>query len=379
MELINIFFTKEPTSKEKYIALPNTIEPRVILPIVNKRAFEKGFEIHNTSSPSNKLFKRIAISFYFLLPHISSKILYPTQKLFELLEEIKYNINQKNINSNSVYVGTKNSANQKLTFQLMDSSCNIIGYVKLADNNLSASYIKNEFDVLNKITNYTLANIIYPQKLKYFSFDTYTILFLENIFEDSIYAGYEINQLNYNVSLEIAEKTKTYENLQEYYEDKKVEIKKLPLELNLIEWIIENTEVLRENAVPNVFMHGDYVPYNMKTKNDKLALIDWEYATEVGLPLFDLFTFVYQGGYQIFNIKVERLVNKILNQSNNNYSYFKKYLNKLNINEKMIRPLLIIYLAESLLLYLKRRSAPDIENNQYRGGLKYLMHISNKA
>src|SRR3989304_2586623 len=93
MELINIFFTKEPTSKEKYIALPNTIEPRVILPIVNKRAFEKGFEIHNTSSPSNKLFKRIAISFYFLLPHISSKILYPTQKLFELLEEIKYNIN----------------------------------------------------------------------------------------------------------------------------------------------------------------------------------------------------------------------------------------------------------------------------------------------
>lgn len=372
-KMINELFTKNRISKTKYIALPNAEEPRIILPIANRKVFKKGFEIHNTSSPLNRLFKNLSTNFSYLLPYFHSKILYPTQKLYELLEAIKQNINQNEISSISVYVGTKNSANQKLTFQLMDNHYNIIGYVKLADNNLSTSYIKNEFEVFSKIKKYTLVKLIYPQKQKIFSFNKYTLLFLENIFKDSIYVCYEINELLFNASLEIAEKTKTYGNLQEFYGVKKVEMKRLPLEHKLIEWIIKNIEILRENNIPIVFIHGDYVPYNMKVRNDKLALIDWEYSSESGLPLFDLFTFIYQGGYQIFNKRIKRLVDEILDKPGKNYSYFKKYLEKLNINEEMIGPLFIIYLTESLLLHLIRRSDANIKNNQFYLGLSYLL------
>jgi thiamine kinase-like enzyme len=161
--------------------------------------------------------------------------------------------------------------------------------------------------------------------------------------------------------------------LQEFYETKKADVRRTLLEPNLRELIIKNIEVLRENNIPFVFIHGDYVPYNMKVRNDKLALIDWEYSSESGLPLFDLFTFIYQGGYQIFNKKIEFLIYKILDRSGRNYNYFKKYLEKLNIDVEMISPLFVIYLTESLLLHFIRRSDADIKNNQFYHGLNYLL------
>jgi thiamine kinase-like enzyme len=375
LKAIKTFFTRENHLKRKYFALPNAKDPRVIIPLVDKNVFVKGFEIHNTSSPLNKLIKKITIRLYFYLPYIQSKVLYPTPELIFLLDELKRWINRIEISELSVYVGTKNSRNQKLTLQLMDNQHHILGYVKLADNDVSAFYLKNEFDILNRIGKYGFSKTIHPHHQKLFRIHNHTILFLENIFNKSNSAEYRMNDIIYEASLEIAKKTKANDHLKMYYKKRKDEIQKLPLEKNLINAILKRIELIECNDVPTVLVHGDYVLYNMKIKNNQLALIDWEYAKETGFPLFDLLTFYYQGGYQIYNKKAESLIDGIIDSSNKNRYYIDKYLKQMNINAKMLTPLFVAYLAESLMLYLKQRTDADVENNHYTRGLKYLMNL----
>jgi len=374
MQLLDLSFSSSRESlSRKYIALPHVDAPRVIIPISSKRAFTRGFQVHNTSSLSNRVFKVITIFLFFILPFIRSKVLYSTTSLDALLSELKVLIEKKDISEISVYVGTRNSKNQKLTVQLMDSNYNIIGYTKIADNRTSALYLKNECDLLNVIDKYGLLRVIYPRRPKYFELHKHTFLFLEDIFGKGYFTGCEITRIIFRAALELAQKTKSCEGLAAFFAERKEEIRKLPLERRLIELILKNMETVEANNVPNVLVHGDYAPYNMKIRDYSVALIDWEYATHKGLPLFDLFTFVYEGRHQILNERPKMLVNEVLRRSGNNRDYFQRYLEAVGIAAEMVVPLFILYLTESLLLSIKRREDVDIDNNHYTSGLRCLL------
>jgi len=370
--VFNTFFNTAGGSDKPYIALPNRNHPRVILPLSGKRAFVKGFQIHNTASPLNRLLRKVMIHSRTVLYLWRSRRVYPTTAFHTLLAEIQAHVDIETIRDVSVYIGTPGSANQKITIQLMDGNCDVAGFVKVADNNTAARYLKNEQNAINKLSGITIETFEYPGDLHLFNVQTYTCLHQENIFENAAACGYTLHDPVYNAALEMAQKSAVTDNLAAFYSEKSQQLNNLTKEPYIQHSLQSALEQLDKQSIHPIFIHGDFVPYNIKLKNDKLALIDWEFFRSRGFPLYDLFTFVFQGGVQILKKEPRVLVDELLTVKGNNGRFIRQYLQQLNIDGSLLKPLLLLYFAEALHHYLTLSSDADPLNNHDIAGLTYL-------
>ena len=57
--------------------------------------------------------------------------------------------------------------------------------------------------------------------------------------------------------------------------------------------------VLERTTVPSTIVHGDFVPWNLRTDGEEISAFDWEYAELDGLPLMDRTHFMIQSRYEL--------------------------------------------------------------------------------
>lgn len=367
--MINNFFQKETRDNGKYLAIPNDSNPRIIVPLTDRESFKFGLKIHNTASPKNRLINKL-ISYSFLpLNHFSSGILYGTEELEQLRDRLTKELQFKNKLCLSFYIGTANSKNRKITLQLYNKN-NIIGYAKVAYSENSKNYLQNEIDTLIKLDDIKFKGYIFPQIISKFEYYNSLVCIQKNIFSNTKQIGYNLTDELLEAYLNFIEKTKS--------NDKSIFIEKienivnslnLGNELNkkIINFIVD----IKNIDFPVSWNHGDFVPYNIKKVNYKFAVVDWEFSRESGQPFYDLFHFVYQGKYQIFNRKPISLVREILGDSNNS-KRVKQVFKLYGISEKYLKHFFVLYLVEALKYDLEIRENQKIEDNHYYIGLQYL-------
>lgn len=367
MNLDNLF-TRSSKVEREYLALPNILSPRLIVPLQNWHLFAAGLKIQNTASIKNRIIKNIILFLYpvfkLLSPHkvtITPKFEGTIQIALELWDFQKFS-------AFSFYIGTVGSINRKITILLLDTRGNSPGIIKYPLSKESAVYINNEYQVIRNLNQNRFSNLIVPKNLQTVSAGDKELLFQENIFLGVSRLGNLLNAVIVDASFELSTYTKST-GVSRYLDELLNRAFELPLDEKLSKQIQNTAQIIIDKKVPLVTIHGDFVLYNMQKKESKLALIDWEYSRP-GLPLFDLFHFVLQGKYQIEKMNVSNCIEEVFRKKN--VDYYKSYLNKLSIAEDIISELFSIYLIDALLFDIRVKSETQVKENHFYKALRLL-------
>ncbi len=346
--VLNHFFEKELGNSNCYLSLPNIETPRIIVPLKSFKTFCSGLAIQNTASIKNRIIKLMLPVLYPVFKYYNKRKLSITSNFSNELKAIYSNFNIVNAEEISIYVGTPKSSNRKLSILLMDKNGNSIGIVKYPLGRESEKFIANEYNTFCHLKNIDFSSICLPRNFDLLEINGKKILFQENIFTKTSQLKNELNYFIINASIELALNTK-HNGIKDYsvqlLDSLKVN-KEIDNKIILKVKEILNSFVL-EN-IPIILLHGDFVLYNMQTDGKKLCLIDWEYSRK-GLPLFDLFHFVFQGKYQIDKKSIEKCIKNVFYEKN--LVFYFNYLDQLMIKRELIKPLFIIYLINEMLFY----------------------------
>ena len=365
---LKVFFTKTANNNSKYLALPSAKNPRVIIPVNSRNHFKTGFDIHNTASPKNRLIKEIIKHIYPIPKLLNKNIVYETQEIDRVRIFLKNKLKISKELFFSFYIGTP-SNNQKLTIQTMDQSGAVLGYLKITDNEISESFIIKEYESSKYLNKLKYESFVYPKALFFDKINSISILFQEDISENTLSIGYKLSVPIISALSELAVKTKSQDSVSDY-------LRAIVLKFNTIiqknallfkgaELIhVWKDELLKYNF-PLVYIHGDFVPYNIRIKKSKLAIFDWEFSREHGLPGYDLFHFIFQGSYQIFKSDADKLIINILNEDSEEFSLILKYFNSFNIKKNLIPHFLLFYLIEAFLYDINIRPQNNYSKNHF--------------
>ena len=270
----------------------------------------------------------------------------------------------------SVYVGTAGSRNRKLTFRLMRSDGSSPGIVKLAMDSEAVPFIQNEYASLGFVNGLNLKEILVPQKYNTGVWQENKLIYQDNVFSGCYNTGNKLCNKIVSASAELALRTLETESTASKLNEIKAGIKAL-IKDGLLQSDFERfINSLEEKNIPLVFIHGDFVPYNIKLNDAGLILIDWEFARK-GFPLSDLFHFIIQGGYQVKSLPAEKLLKLILHNKNNK-EYFDTYLSALNLSPDLLIPLLKLYLLDALVFDSNINPAKKLSDNHFYLLLKKL-------
>lgn len=107
------------------------------------------------------------------------------------------------------------------------------------------------------------------------------------------------------------------------------------------ELIVKNIRHLKKIDFPLVYCHGDFAPYNIMKKGDKVAVFDFEYANNRELPALDLFHFIFQNAFLVNKIKIDYFAFK--NLLSKNRLWIDDYFKRIGIDDGLKQSFLIMY------------------------------------
>lgn len=368
------FFVTKGTGTNKLFPLPNKENPRIIVPITGFKEYCVGLKIHNVASIRNRILKHIVIIFYPFLKMRRSSHLFESQELSKLIEFVNSKLIDKKIYSLSSFIGT-NSNSQKLTFQLMGKNRNIIGFLKIS-NTSSQQFIKNEYEIIRYLHTQEFKHIKLPNFLFISTYKNFLISCQNNIASKSSFVGIRLNFLLLNASLELARISLNYRNTERYLTDTLGKFRSLVDSISATDQLMSyklDRYKCYLSKIPLVVVHGDFVSYNLRVNKKKLVLFDWEYARIDGIPLFDIFHFIFQGLFQINKMPINRIIDNNINASKNKKLY-KYYLDTIGIDNKLVRILFELYLIESLIFDIHNNSPKKLMESHF---FKGLLHLEN--
>lgn len=364
--ILDSIFVASWKGDRKYLSLPNISAPRLVASLQNWRIFSAGLKIQNTASIKNRIIKSIILLLYPVIKLLSSQRVSITSEFKTTIQTALELLEFKSVPEFSFYVGTSGSKNRKITIQLLDDHGTSLGFIKYPLSSESEVYIDYEYGSLRRLGQYYFSNLIIPKKFQTFSLEDGTVLFQENIFLGASRLSNSLNHLIVDASFELGNFTKTTD-VEHYLDALLKSAYELPLDETLINRISETVQIIINKRIPIVTIHGDFVLYNMQKKDSKLALIDWEYSRS-GLPLFDLYHFVFQGKYQIEKMNVFNCLKEVF--SKKNVDYYKSYLKKLSIDEDIFSFLFVLYLIDTLFFDMKVKSETQVKESHFYKALE---------
>lgn len=367
--LANYFTFLRSKSSRNYLVLPNKENPRILTSLKNFILFKRGLELHNTASLKNRLLKKLILIYYFFIRLSKKNIIAYTREIDEILKAISKTLNAPTIQISSFYIGTPDNLNRKITGQICDSGNKPIGLLKIPLCKKSSEYIENEYSSLKKIGHLKLERILLPHYFFKFEANQLSLLYEEYIFHDSKSIKLKFNRILLYAAIELAQKTIKLEK-SDYFFNLTTVLSELAIPRELYDMLLTNMEILESEKIPSIIIHGDFVKYNMRIRGEKVLLVDWEFS-RVGLPLFDLFHFVYQGNLQISKKSIPNCLETVV--SKKNIEYYNEYLKILQIKTSLVKPLLILYLFDSLAYESKLKPQIQIINSNYYNGLIYFI------
>ena len=282
------------TSNNKYIFIPTKNNPKVILAVDNIVIRKNSFKLYNPFSKKARVFKNILEKFC-MLPGVCT-FLSKGFKNSEFIKCLNKKFNKKFISS--IYIATEKD---KVVLQFQSNN-NIFGYVKYPLNEIGKERILNEkeaFDIFFKkgiIDNYLLFN--------FFEKKPFLVLkALEGKF--TIYKKEEILKLLEKFTRNETFKLKTHPRIE-----------KIASFLEKDKFMYEKFFILINQSVKDyklVYEHGDFAPWNIIKKDNRLIPFDFEYFEKDGLEWMDFIKYYYQIGKLLKKYKNEDLINYIFN------------------------------------------------------------------
>lgn len=373
MKLLKKYFSTQVTNSDSYLFIPSYNQPRLIIPLTNKKIYKKGFAIHNTASKKNSFIKILLMYSYQMQKRFNKNIRFPREGLLKLISFVKTNLIIKENIYFSIYVGTKGNLNQKLTWQLFNSKLNTLGYLKVSDNPDSKKFIENEYDIIQYLNSVKPNTFEYPVKANLLNFEEVNLLFLSDCAKNTGKVMLKLDDKILNSLIEFTHirltsisKNKYLNNFEERFHLLQPQL----INKNLICYVEKVLNDLIKIDFNLILVHNDFVKYNLRTRGNKLVVFDWEFAQKEGLPFIDLFHFLFQGYYQIKKISADKIIKNIFNK---NEPFITKYASALKIHTQYIKSFFVIYLVEKLLFDAHNRTDFDIEDNHF---LKALIIIS---
>lgn len=356
-----------PQKKGEYLSLPSITFPRIVIPLSSNRSFSIGVSVQNTASVKNRIIKSVIAHLYPLFCSVSFNRITLNENFRKELYQLSDMLGLHKIDF-AFYIGTAESANRKLTILLIGESDNHPGLLKYPLAQGSDQFIEHEFAIINRMSGLNFSSIILPVQQRLITLNDFHVLFQENIFSGSRKLRNELIHQIVTAAIELSVKTTEPNKFSSYRHDlgKVYAICNEKKIISMIEKAFNNADLA---GIPVVTQHGDFVLYNMQLKGHQIALIDWEYC-RAGLPLFDLFHFVFQGSYQIAGRNVSESLRQV--KSKSNQDYFKRYLSELGISESLIDSLFILYLADYLLFDTIIRKSSDPKLCHYYKALELL-------
>lgn len=362
---MNELFVKSEDKNAEYFALPDSLNPRIIVSRRNAILYRKGFSLHNTAAWRNLFLKFILSRLYLFTGLKQSSLLSAGELKNSLIELMRKNISP-DITEVSAYIGTSNNLNRKITLQLIDEEGENLGIIKIPLFEEAHDFIINECEMINKIAELRPLNFFLPEKVKLLEWEGRKILYQNNIFNSGKKVRFSLSDIIVDTSLNLSQKTKS-DNSEEYFQGIIDDINLSDLSSPVLSLIKNTLDEIKREKMFTVLIHGDYVPYNMRIKDNRLALVDWEFSRPA-LPLYDLFHFLFQGYYQVISKNVNKNISRVFNPVNK--EYFEYYLYMLNINPHLSRHLFILYLYDSLIFEKKLKQNDESHNSQYLQALK---------
>jgi len=114
-----------------------------------------------------------------------------------------------------------------------------------------------------------------------------------------------------------------------------------------------------------ILAHRDFVPWNTRlSPAGSLFVFDWEFSQPGWLPLGDLFHFY------VFPVILNRNSHALLWQRYRNE--WTAHAARLGVDEELVLPLYVAYLADTMLFYLEARvKVPEVGDDRVAGRLEH--------
>jgi len=368
---VKLFEQTRASGRQQYAAIPSVSEPRLILPLVDKRTFTSALQIQNTAAPINRL-KKFILGASYPLPSLlfKSQIISETSLLQELLVFVSRQVQWNLPLIVSGYCGTEGK-NRKLTLQVMKEGGEILGYIKIGDNPDARSFMNREDLACGLISQAGLIHIEVPQSLFFTEWNGFTVSVQSNIGTKSKSIGYQLTELLTTALIELADKSSVFKGKNDYLINlsKKIDTNSELFGNRLAALVRESIRILQNTDFPLVYVHGDCVPYNVRERKNKLIVFDWEFFFSKGLLFFDIFHYLYQGHVQIHHSKPKEIVYRKIFDHRSNMKHLRAYADHFHIPYSMIVHFFRLYLAEECLTYNQFHPLKDPQENHFRSGL----------
>jgi len=322
-------------SKDSYLYLPNKKSPKVVLDISNSNISRKSFLLYQPFSKRAKLLKVVSrffsIYFNWIVKFLFS---YKSNYKSDFVQHIEKQIGQ--ILHVSVYFST---AKDKTVLQLQSRNHQILGYIKLATNDIGNMHINNEINAINILSKKGIIDLDY--------------LILEGKFERFNYCF--LKELKGNIStvsekavLKILDTLKTDKSFKLLMHPRVMKIRNKLKEYSLKYFltILDELIINKNEFFKIVYEHGDFAPWNLIKTEKGVTPFDFEYFEENGLEYLDLFKYYYQKATLLKGKSDHQLIKYL--QSRIRLNYFKE--------------LFIIYLLKEIII--KSEECLDIKNEK---------------
>ena len=277
-------------------------------------------------------------------------IIYSNTKMAEMKGTLASFLSEKmslNVQNVAIYCGSS-SKRRKITLLIECTVANksSLFVVKVADTSDGADAIHRESRALHHLKKFKV-DFFYPSIFLEDEWNNYFIQVQEAFNPNLSHAGCSLSDEHLKVLTFFANMNRKFmpisctKEWQEINEALNRNPTIFPKEL-ITFWDHYKQNVIEQDKVeiPVHLVHGDFTSWNMRLKNGRLAIFDWEDCLQEGVPFFDLFRFIYRqasligpwpGGKKIYNLLVEKL------------DFLTKMANYESTLWKTIFPLLLMY------------------------------------
>lgn len=377
--LLPFFFSnKKNANATPFFSIPSTEMPRLLIPTVNGRLYRSGFGIHNTAAFKNQMIKLGLQQGYLVTKNMSQKTIFSTPELTNLLQNVQQEMKLKDKLWCSGYVGSSGK-NQKLTLQLMRSNGQVLGYLKIAENPANQAFMKNEYEICEKLKSFQFANGKIPRPLYWGEWQNFQLMVQEPLDLRAKFVGLDLNEKMVLFLLELIEMTgrkELFENssfMERFSRDlQKLRSSHKELSISVLSEAIKALKRLEKLEILFGIHHGDFTPYNVRQYQHELTIFDWEFAQPDYPPLFDLLHFIFQGHRQIKKMPVDAIIRQKILHSNINRKMIELYMKFQNIRIEFLHDFLFLYLFDTLVFDLSNRPEQNLTTNHFYQALQFL-------
>lgn len=362
-------------SVRKYTMLPNFGDWRIISPLNRRTTTKNSFQLYNNITLRQRTIKTLFSSAaeMGIMPYLAPNYLLIASKennfslpvVRQAIRDI-WGMTDFEMAVRRCSAGKGNKA----ILQVMESNGKIKGFIKITGSLSRKKYLKNEFDILQKLNKIKFQHFFVPKVKGYITDQKQWLLLIDA--EDKTF-----NAVRLKVSSKIVQclidlnlNTRKYSKLEGskflrhclslIQEERDPAIKSLAEKA-----VNQALSGLKDISIPFGMAHRDFVAWNIREDAKKLFIIDWEWAMEEHIPCMDFFHFVILGQLTNTSKDIFKIIEKAFSRTGRTSELFKYYCHQINIASDRAYYLFLLYLVDWVLFERANEAPSGASSSEY--------------